>query len=873
MSDQYASRWPFIGRRGPLGNVRGVLNSGASVMIAGAAGVGKSRLAAEAMSGLGGYRVVHATGTENAAVIPFGAFAHVLPGPPPGGENLLRWAARHLLAGGGKHNRGELLVSVDDAHRLDPASAALLHHLAAHDLARLLVTVRNGEQHPDPVVGLWKDELVTRIELEPLTCDEVGRVLAGALQSEIEQETVRHLAAISEGNILYLREVVLAGLATGCMTEKNGRWRWRGTLPMTPRLRELVGDRIGHLDPAEREVLELVAFGEPVGTELLVSLTSPSAVEHVEDRGLITAGEDERRSLMRLAHPLYGEVVRAGCGSLRTRRMLRMLAESLETSGLRRREDVLRAAVWRLDSGSAADPVMLLAAANLAWGRHDPRLAARLARAAIDAGAGVEAVAFLGQVLTIIGDTGEAQAVLSRQRANELTERERAQHALAMAVNLLWSDELAQACTVLDRASGSLTDPEWLQEVLIYRGVMDFFAGRLASGTETLAEVRRIAPLTVRGAAHAAACESWLTAHSGRTERCLELTGDALARAEEWQDLAYHAMPVLMDARCTAHVFAGDLPAAARTAEEGVALAGQQEGWDTSASGFGAHRAVVSRLRGDPADAMSWCRADTLRLRARSPYLGRCLGELAQSAALLGDLATARAAVAEAEDLTAHWAFAYQPVLQCRAWISAAEGDLDTAVREALVAAEAAERNELLGYLMFALHDVVRLGAARLVVDRLAALAATMDGPLVRLCSRQAAALVTGDATELRAVSIGFEELGMMLFAAEAAAQEGATYLRSGRALMARGAQTRAWALARRCPGVRTPALVELAAPDLTPRQREIVQLAAAGLTNREIAARLTLSVRTAANHLQAVYDKLGVNDRSEVGHLLSDHS
>jgi DNA-binding NarL/FixJ family response regulator len=119
-------------------------------------------------------------------------------------------------------------------------------------------------------------------------------------------------------------------------------------------------------------------------------------------------------------------------------------------------------------------------------------------------------------------------------------------------------------------------------------------------------------------------------------------------------------------------------------------------------------------------------------------------------------------------------------------------------------------------------------------------------------------------------VATEFERLGLILYAAEATAQEAAAYRGSGRAGLARGAQTRAWALARRCPGVSTPALVELATPDLTPRQREIVQLAAAGLTNRQIADRLTVSTRTAANHLQAVYEKLGVNDRTEVGRLLT---
>jgi DNA-binding CsgD family transcriptional regulator len=123
----------------------------------------------------------------------------------------------------------------------------------------------------------------------------------------------------------------------------------------------------------------------------------------------------------------------------------------------------------------------------------------------------------------------------------------------------------------------------------------------------------------------------------------------------------------------------------------------------------------------------------------------------------------------------------------------------------------------------------------------------------------------------LRSVSEGFEELGLALFAAEAAAQAAIAFRRSGRQASSRGAEARAWLLARRCPGVRTPALVELAAPELTPRQREIAQLAAAGLSNRQIAERLTLSVRTAANHLQAVYDRLGVNRRDEVALLLRE--
>ncbi|MEV4167934.1 LuxR C-terminal-related transcriptional regulator [Nonomuraea sp. NPDC049709] len=860
MSEQ-GSCWPFVGRGGPLTTVREALRSGAGMMIAGAAGVGKSRLAAQSLAGLPGYSVVRALGTETASMIPFGAFAHVLTGPPRSGENLLRWAARHLRDRAG---RGRLLVSVDDAHRLDPASAALVHYLAGNGQARLLVTVRSGEPQPDPVTALWKDELLERIELPPLTVEEVGEVLAGALGGEVAAETVRHLAGVSEGNVLYLREVVHAGRASGCLAERDGVWRWRGEVSMTTRLRELVGDRIGHLDPEEREVLELVAFGEPLGTELLEGLTSAAAVERVEARGLVVAMGEGRREHLRLGHPLYGEVVRGDCGTLRARRRLRMLAGALEATGLRRREDELRAAVWRLDSGSVTNPAMLASAAKLAWGRQDPRLAERLARAAIDAGAGVAAVALLGEVLMVLGDADAAVTALRLAARDAVTESERAQHAYSLGVNLAWAGADAEACRVLDVAAETLTDPGWRQEAYVYRAVTDCFAGRLTGAAQALARARACEPGTPRGGAHAASLEAWVDAYAGRTERSLAVADRTMATVEDWQDDAPHALPTFLDALCAAQTFSGRLEAAARTAERGMELPAAE----LSVTGFAAYRAMVARLRGDADEAVRWCRHDMARLPQREPYLGRCVAEQAHALALLGRLDEARESLAEAEELTARWAFTRQHVLHAAVWVAAAAGDLAEAVRLCLVAAEHAERHELRGNLMFALHDLVRLGAPEPAVERLGALAGQMEGPLVEVLARHGQAL--GDASALRAVAGEFERLGLPLYAAEATAHEAAAHREAGRGTLARGAQTRAWALARCCSGVSTPALVELAAPDLTPRQREIVQLAAAGLTNRQIADRLTLSTRTAANHLQAAYDKLGVNDRTQVGRLLA---
>jgi DNA-binding NarL/FixJ family response regulator len=57
-----------------------------------------------------------------------------------------------------------------------------------------------------------------------------------------------------------------------------------------------------------------------------------------------------------------------------------------------------------------------------------------------------------------------------------------------------------------------------------------------------------------------------------------------------------------------------------------------------------------------------------------------------------------------------------------------------------------------------------------------------------------------------------------------------------------------------------TPPLVE----DLTPRELEVLQLLAEGLSNKEIARRLDLSEHTVKAHVDAILGKLGAHSRTE---------
>ncbi|WP_328979434.1 LuxR family transcriptional regulator [Streptomyces canus] len=165
-------------------------------------------------------------------------------------------------------------------------------------------------------------------------------------------------------------------------------------------------------------------------------------------------------------------------------------------------------------------------------------------------------------------------------------------------------------------------------------------------------------------------------------------------------------------------------------------------------------------------------------------------------------------------------------------WWAAARGDLDAA----------------LGTVGENPYDAVRLGAPERAVGR-----------LTGVFAEHAEALAHDDGPALDRAAQALEKRGFLLFAAEAYAQAAGSHRDPS---AARTSRTRAVALARRCQGARTPALSGLVLGELTARQRQIVTLAAAGLSNRQIAEKLTLSIRTVGNHLYSAYARLGASDR-----------
>ena len=245
---------------------------------------------------------------------------------------------------------------------------------------------------------------------------------------------------------------------------------------------------------------------------------------------------------------------------------------------------------------------------------------------------------------------------------------------------------------------------------------------------------------------------------------------------------------------------------------------------------------------------------------------------LAMAEALGGSAEGARAALAELDGMGMPTGDINAIELRrARAWAEVAAGNLAAAHTHLQEAAALARHRGDVVWESDVVHDLARLGWAPEAVDRLGELAGIVEGDLAPARARHAAALVTGDPAVLAEASSAFEALGARLLAAEAAASAAVALRRQGDLRRAAAAEQRAAALARACHGAITPALraIETQAV-LSSREIEVAALAAAGLANREIADKLTVSVRTVENHLQRVYEKLGVARRADLGQALA---
>jgi DNA-binding CsgD family transcriptional regulator/tetratricopeptide (TPR) repeat protein len=867
--------WPLLGRQAELAELSSVVDSvfdGSTetigVVLTGRSGVGKSRLLHAVLARAAGHggRAELVRATRAAASVPLAAMSCLFPDDQPEHEHdafeLFRLTARRL------RESGPVLLAVDDAHLLDDASAGLVHHLAAEGCVTVVATVCAGYRVADAVTALWKDELARSVVVPPLPDGVIDELVRQALPGRVSGVTHARLRQLSDGNPLYLRELLNAGVTAGSLWERGGFWQWAESGGGW-RLHELVRARLEAAGPAGREVTELVACGEPVP---LAMVEDHDGLAAAEQAGLLELVVDRRRTDVRLTHPVYGEVLRSSLPPIRGRAIHRNLLRSLRKTPLRRRDDLLRLATWQLAGGEPADPEVLVPAARQAAARHDLALAERLARRAADTGE-PRAVALLGQVLSLRGRHRDSAALLAGGPPSHAGSRERTRWTVQQASTLYFAlarpDEAAEVlrttygeshCVGVGvgglRAMMLVAESKLDETVAVARPVL--------SSEEELVDARLFA--------YAASVTA--LALLGHTENALLLAGDGqrLMRAHQEQVLLGGAY--LKIGRCAALLLKGGLAEARDLTEQEYRDAARTEDRAVTAL-WAAQRGVVAQVRGDLTLATTTLQEAVALEEHEDRQPMHALHELilAGCLAMTGDTTGARRWQRRAEELADDIPRVYAAQMEVnRAMILAACGDRRRAVESAHRAAELARTNGQLTQEAYALYEAARHGGSHQVAERLAELANRTDSELTAAFADYAGARARRDGPMLDEVAATFEALGTPLMAAEAAFAAGHAYQRSGRTRHATIANERGRLLAARCPGARTDTLVTAGpAVTLTDREREIARLAASGMSSNDIAGHLNLSVRTVDNRLGHVYAKLGISGRAELGGIFTD--
>ena len=231
-------------------------------------------------------------------------------------------------------------------------------------------------------------------------------------------------------------------------------------------------------------------MGEPLRIGEIAALCDDEALMAAEADGLLAVGADGE---VRLAHPLYGEVIRAELPVLRARDMRRRVADTL-----RRREpltpgDALRIARLLLDAGGQLPPELRVTAARAANLAGDPELGAQLARTALDDGAGLPAALLLARAHTVRKRWEAAEEALAA--AAELVGPDDAgiDYLEQRTHVLLWGlDRPGDAWALLEQARSWSGAPEWQLRLEPLRaasaGIMDGAEGAIRPLEQVLAD-------------------------------------------------------------------------------------------------------------------------------------------------------------------------------------------------------------------------------------------------------------------------------------------------------------------------------------------------------------------------------------------------
>lgn len=796
-----------------------------------------------------------------------------------------------------------LLVVVDDVHRADPASLTVLHHIAvAAATTGVLVLAVHRDREAGRGAAVLLPELAgapraERLDLRPFGLDEVADQLATVAPGTGATHATDVLR-VTGGNPLFVREIARA-IADGT---------WRPERPPRSVL-EVVAGRLARLRPEARDLLRTAAvLGRDVSVPVLAGASGLPAtacvvlLDELAGHGLVDpVGPD-----FRFPHVLVRDAVEAGMPPEERTNRHRAAARALEEHDDEAGEHVADIARhWRaLAPFGERDRARrwTARAADDAVARLAPAEGARLYGLALDLGpTGPERARLLiarGEAAFAAGDLTTARgaaAAASRWAMDAGRGDLAAEAALVLeavpdpAVNAVARGLVEDALAVVADGSAAMR-----ARLLARRSQLAFYDGDQdrveATSTRALTLAREVTGAD-RDTALAAALRARYEACPGpaglaeRVELAREMVAlgrrTRTARTSMWGEI--WTIETMVES--------GRLPEAA---EELAALdvAVERVGGPVAAWHADRVRAGVLQARGryEPAAASARRAFDRMSPVEPVPAVGAFFGFHAALSTHVGVRPEIRPFLDRPFDPPPRFRVQY---LVVRASVLVAAGDADRA------AASYEQAGPLSGWELPVFFVVPALTCAALVCgalgrhEELAALLARLEphrgeqvsgsgvfsrGPVELSLGRGALDLGRLDAAvdDLQTAGDSARRCGGPGFVAESGHHLALALEARGapgdhdRAVVANAEADRlARALGMAAYTARTATLDErlraARGPALTRRESEVATLVGEGLTNRQIARRLTISERTAESHVQHVLTKLGFSSRSQI--------
>ncbi|MBB6036893.1 helix-turn-helix transcriptional regulator [Phytomonospora endophytica] len=782
-----------------------------------------------------------------------------------------------------------VVIAVDDAQWLDDASAGVLDYVIRRLSGEAIAVVTSMRSPGEDAVpfALFDGERTHRLHLRGLSLDGLHRLLRARTGRPWPRPALIRLHETSGGNPFYALEIARA-------MDRAGTGRTAAALPLPRTLAEVVGERITALaEPTREALLYVAAMPRPQVTELAAALGEhddpADALQDAEDAGVI----EIHGGTVRFTHPLLASTVYADAAPGRRRQVHARLAQAAFDT---------EAGAWHLALASTRPEqhiaTALEAAARRALARGAPSSAADLLELAARHASVAERPRLLAAAAERLFFAGDAEGA-RRRYEDALAEtppgEARVRILLDLALAVFYEEGPTQAVPLCDQALAEAGGDVTLAAVAHLRKAwysLNDHVGRARSA-------RSAVDLLEGGDAppdlHALALLSaaWFAFHAGHgfvpaeVERARALLpADGPTREASMARNALRVFPRYLD------------PLRARADIEAVRAAAADTGDESSAMQSLVHLSEMDCWTGD------WHRARREAARAveaaeqigQKPWRPYARYVLAQAAACLGDLDTARTLAREglrtATEADDSWVSLHH--LAVLGFIALSEGDAAGADRR-LTAAEELCAEIGLGDLGICDHygdhveAVTVLGdlpRARLLLDRLGERARRAPRPWIEAVWQRSRAVVLTAAGELdeaetaaRAALDAHPALPMPFLRARTMLVLGRLRRRGKRKLVAREAL-----LAAREGFAELGAVAWIAMADdeldrlglrrgtehdLTPTEERIARLVNDGMSNREVAAALYVTPKTVEAHLSRIYRKLGVGTRKEMAEAM----